>query len=56
MLNAQSKLIDTQEQSVDRDEGDVAAEQHKILLVAFANAVVNPWAVRQRLILHSINA
>lgn len=42
MFNAQSELIDTQEQSVNGNERNVTAKEHKILLIPFADTIVDP--------------
>lgn len=42
MFDAQSELIDTQEQSMNWNKRNVTAEQNEILLVPFSNTIVNP--------------
>lgn len=45
MFDAHRKLVDTQEQCVNGNESDVTAEKHKVFLISFAHAVVDPWTV-----------
>lgn len=44
MLNAHSKLVDTHEESMNRYQCNVAAEEHEKLLITLANTIVDPWA------------
>lgn len=46
MFDAQSELVDTQEQGVDGHQRDVAAEEYEILLVFLPDTVVDPGTSR----------